>query len=356
MKKKIIFIISELSQGGTQKTVQQLISKCLIDSFEVCVITFEKEKKINLKNLKYYALNLKKKSGNKFFGMISNIKRIFLIREVLKKNEGSCIISFLPSTNILVILANIFINNKLIIAERNNPKNQPIDIIWKLFRRIFYRFPNKIICNSRESLNYFQTYYPKKKIMYIPNYVNLQKQIRKKPSKIILSIGRMHFQKGFDILINGFEKSCARSLGWKLVIIGNGSEKMKLSNLINKLNLKNYVKLINFTNPYKWYKKANIFVLLSRYEGTPNVVLEAASQKIPIIISRGTGGALDFIKNNKSGLVLKRNSADEACKSINLLIKNSNLGKKFANQAFKKIKYFSNIETIYMSWKKVITQ
>ena len=52
MKKKIIFIISELSQGGTQKTVQQLISKCLIDSFEVCVITFEKEKKNKFKEPK----------------------------------------------------------------------------------------------------------------------------------------------------------------------------------------------------------------------------------------------------------------------------------------------------------------
>ena len=164
----------------------------------------------------------------------------------------------------------------------------------------------------------------------------------------------MHLQKGFEILINGFNKSCACKYGWKLVLIGDGPEKKNLFKLVNKLNLRKYVKILNFTEPRKWYKSCGIFALLSRYEGMPNVVLEASSFKLPIIVSKGTGGALDFIINNKTGLVTKNNSTNEVSKKINILVENKSLRKKLGINAFKKIKPITDYEKIYSYWKEII--
>ena len=86
----------------------------------------------------------------------------------------------------------------------------------------------------------------------------------------------------------------------------------------------------------------------------PNVVLEAASAKLPIILSKGTGGALDYIVNNKSGIILKTNSSNELSKKINKLTSNKNLRKRLGHEAFKKIEHFTDFEKIYMYWKKVI--
>ena len=354
--KKIIFIISELNYGGTQKTVIKLIENLIKDNFFIDIITFEKTKKKFFKNKKinYVPLNLFTKSKNKLFGILNNINRVFLIRKILKKKQESIVLCFLPSTNIISLIANLFLKNKIIISERNDTKNQPIGYIWAVLRIIFYRFASVIVCNSKQSFSYLKTFVPKKKLKYIPNYIDIKKNLRTYPKKIILSIGRMHLQKGFEILINGFNKSWACKYGWKLVLIGNGPEKKNLFKLVNKLNLRKYVKILNFTDPTKWYKSCGIFALLSRYEGMPNVVLEASSFKLPIIVSKGTGGALDFIINNKTGLVTKDNSANEASKKINLLLENKSLRKKLGINAFKKIKPISDYEKIYSYWKEII--
>ena len=354
--KKIIFIISELNYGGTQKTVIKLIENLIKDNFFIDIITFEKTKKKFFKNKKinYVPLNLFTKSKNKLFGILNNINRVFLIRKILKKKQESIVLCFLPSTNIISLIANLFLKNKIIISERNDTKNQPIGYIWAVLRIIFYRFASVIVCNSKQSFSYLNTFVPKKKLKYIPNYIDIKKNLRTYPKKIILYIGRMHLQKGFEILINGFNKSWACKYGWKLVLIGNGPEKKNLFKLVNKLNLRKYVKILNFTEPTKWYKSCGIFALLSRYEGMPNVVLEASSFKLPIIVSKGTGGALDFIINNKTGLVTKDNSANEASKKINLLLENKSLRKKLGINAFKKIKPISDYEKIYSYWKEII--
>ena len=354
--KNIIFLISELSSGGTQKTVLKLIKRFSKDNFYIDILTFEKKKKINFfnKRINYVPLGASEKSTNIISAIFNNINRVFLIRKILKTKRNSTLLCFLPSTNIIGLIANFFLRNCVIISERNNVKKQPIGLIWSILRFIFYRFANIITCNSKETKKYLNNFTSKKKIKYIPNYVKVKKNIKTNPQKIILSIGRMHAQKGFDILINGFKKSNACKSGWKLVLIGNGPDRQKLMFLVKKLNLKKYVRFINFTNPDIWFKKAGIFALLSRYEGMPNVVLEASSYKLPILISNQTGGALDFIKNNESGLILKNTSFYEVSNNINKLIDSSILRKKIGNKAFKKINYFSDFEKIYKYWNEII--
>ena len=354
--KRIIFLISELNYGGTQKTVIKLVEKLIKDNFFIDIVTFEKTKNEFLKNdkINYIPLDLFTKSKNKVFGILNNINRVLLVRKIFKKKQESIVICFLPSTNIIGLIANFFLKNKIIISERNDTKNQPIGRIWSILRIVFYRFSNIVVCNSKQSLGYLNTFVPKEKLKYIPNHIDIKKDLRTSPKKIILSIGRMHLQKGFDILINGFNQSYAYKYGWKLVLIGNGPEKKNLLKLVNKLNLEKYVKFYNFRKPIKWYKRSGIFALLSRYEGTPNVVLEASSFKLPIIVSKGTGGALDFIINNKTGLIIKNNSPNEVSKKINKLIQNATLRKKLGVNAFEKIKNISNYETIYAYWKEII--
>ena len=162
--KKIIFIISELNYGGTQKTVIKLIENLIKDNFFIDIITFEKTKKKFFKNKKinYVPLNLFTKSKNKLFGILNNINRVFLIRKILKKKQESIVLCFLPSTNIISLIANLFLKNKIIISERNDTKNQPIGYIWAVLRIIFYRFASVIVCNSKQSFSYLKTFVPKK--------------------------------------------------------------------------------------------------------------------------------------------------------------------------------------------------
>ena len=89
-------------------------------------------------------------------------------------------------------------------------------------------------------------------------------------------------------------------------IVGRGELKNKLQDYIKKNNLKNSVKILNFTNnPYPYINQADLFVLSSKYEGLPNVILESLVLKKFVISSSCRTGPKEILLNGKGGLLLK---------------------------------------------------
>ena len=128
------------------------------------------------------------------------------------------------------------------------------------------------------------------------------------PKKInIVAVGRLHKQKGFDILIKSMKKVVNRNPNFFLHIIGKDKgEEENLKELINKLDLNNYVKLYGFqNNPYKFYYYSDLYVLSSRWEGLPNTVLENLYLEKPIISTRCIPFMDKLIQNNKNGILVK---------------------------------------------------
>ena len=83
---------------------------------------------------------------------------------------------------------------------------------------------------------------------------------------------------------------------FRLLIVGYGSEKEHLQNFINKFHLKKYVKIIFAKNPYKFIKMSDVFISSSKFEGLPNVLLEAAYLNKYIISSNCKTGPKEIIK------------------------------------------------------------
>ena len=101
-------------------------------------------------------------------------------------------------------------------------------------------------------------------------------------SPIVLGVGRLTAQKRFDLLINAFALIKHRDA--QLIILGEGAERSKLLNLIAVLGLSDRVTLLGFvTNVAQQYCQADLFVLSSRYEGLPAVVLEAMAANCPVL-------------------------------------------------------------------------
>ena len=105
--------------------------------------------------------------------------------------------------------------------------------------------------------------------------------------KKFLAIGRFSpMHKGFDLLIQAFALFAQKNQDWQLDIVGDGPEKAQLAQMISENNLEKRVKLHPFTNEIqKYYSTASIYVLSSRWEGMPLVLVEAMSHGLPIIAS-----------------------------------------------------------------------
>ena len=139
---------------------------------------------------------------------------------------------------------------------------------------------------------------------------------KSKGNKYALAIGRLEKVKGFDLLIQSW-----KNIKTNLVIVGSGKEKTNLISLINKFNLNNKIKIIDYVNKddlKNFYKDACVLIISSRNEGGPRVALEALFLEIPVL-STNVGHMniilpqeLLAIKNNKDSLQkLLENYVDE---------------------------------------------
>ena len=106
-------------------------------------------------------------------------------------------------------------------------------------------------------------------------------------SKRFLTIGRFTpLHKGIDILIEAFNLFAQKNKEWKLDIVGEGTEEKTFRKLIERYKLEDRVTIHPFTNNIqKHYSEAQVYVLSSRWEGMPLVLVEAMSHGLPIVTS-----------------------------------------------------------------------
>ena len=190
---------------------------------------------------------------------------------------------------------------------------------------------------------------------------NLKGEIRKTKrenpkEKIILTIARLTHQKNIEILIKSFSKSIAFKKKWKLIIIGDGEEKKKLYELSKKLNVfKSIIFMKKIRKIDIWYKKASIFILPSKYEGMPNVIIEAMQSKTAIIGSNILGIKY-FIKNKLNGIIFKNNDENSLIKKINLLVNNSKLRDKLAQNGKNSINKYIRYNNFLGIWENQLNK
>ena len=116
-----------------------------------------------------------------------------------------------------------------------------------------------------------------------------------------------------------------------------------MNNYINENNLKRLIKIINYKkNPFPYLKKSNLFVLSSKYEGLPNVLLEALTLKKFIVSSNCPTGPSEILDNGKNGLLFKVGDYKELAKKIIFFQSNKKLCLKMILNGNKRLKRFDH--------------
>ena len=121
---------------------------------------------------------------------------------------------------------------------------------------------------------------------------------------VFLSIGRLTEQKDFTLLLKSFAR-LRQQLDARLIILGEGELRSDLEALITELNLTDSVSLPGFVkNPYPYLKAASAFVLSSRWEGLPTVLIEALACGCPVIATDCPSGPQEILAGGKYGFLV----------------------------------------------------
>lgn len=238
-------------------------------------------------------------------------KRFFLslwpLYRTLQQLKPRVIVSTMAHMNFMVLLLKPFLprGTKIIVREANVPSSLvdgvKLKFLVKWGYKILYPFADMVISPSQKIIDEFTNYLhmDTRRHVLLRNPVDVkriracasEKFFAKKGGSVnFVAVGRLHYQKGFDRLI----EACAHlkmSPDWSLTIYGEGKEREALETQIARLGLQNKIKLAGLTdNPWAPMAAADALLLSSRWEGLPNAVLESLAVGTPVIAMAEAGG------------------------------------------------------------------
>ena len=362
MQRRIAVVIADLGGGGAQRVLHGLVLDWLKSDIEVTVITISgNDKDVYLFPLKVkrIALDLALPSTSLLSAISKNIKRVMGLRRAIIASQAPVVLSFIGATNILVVFASLLLGKRVVVSERNDPASQPIDIVWKLLRWVTYPLANKVVTNNRKSMSYLIKFVGSQNLIYIPNNGSVQFAdevfIKKKPKKIVLAVGRLHPQKAFDVAVDAFSQSSLPEKDWRLVILGEGNQRTLLEEQARRLKLANHILLPGFKPDIApWYKDAACLLVTSKYEGTPNVVLEAAYCGVPVIVSGQAGDAPLIIDKLGFGITVETGSAEDFASALDRFVQSERNQFAAYTHVKKILSEEFNDDAIFAKWNEIL--
>ena len=164
---------------------------------------------------------------------------------------------------------------------------------------------------------------------------------------ILLTVGRLHHEKGLDILIQACKKLKDENIVFQSQIIGIGEERRNLERLIQQSDLEDRVRLFGHKTQeevFSFLKKSTLMVLPSRVEGVPMVLMEAMAFKVPVISTR-IYGIPELVEDGKSGFLVDPEDVDSLTDRIKKLLFDENLRKRFQEAGYEKVSREFNLKT-----------
>jgi len=303
-KISIIFILPDLETGGAERIVTTIANHLPREFFEPKIMLLRKEGGyLEIVNDDVEIINLKTPR-------IRN--SLFPILKEIRKRKPDIIFSGFGEVNAyLSFFIKLFPKTKFIARETNVVSQHVTRKEIKFFYK-FYNNYDKIICQSDDMMNDLVENFNirKHKLVKINNPVDfdfIEEKLKNssKPEsysedfKNVVAIGNLSSRKGFDNLLKVF--SHLKNEKIMLHILGDGRDKELLHQMKKKMDLENVIFHGQQKNPYQFLKFADLFILSSRYEGFPNVLLEAGACGIFALTNNCPGGISEIIQPGING-------------------------------------------------------
>ncbi|CZE47024.1 glycosyltransferase [Campylobacter geochelonis] len=347
---KILFVISTLGFGGAER-VCSLLSSRFAKDFEVCIAKFDKSEPFYELNSDIKLVNLDFGVGEK--GFLGNIKKrfgkIFLLRKFIKDEKFDCVISFMDSTNILVLMATRSLKIPIFVSEHTSFELVK-DKIWDKLKRIFYPRANGLSVLTHDDYRYYKKFVKNVNVIYNP-FFGEQKAVLQKQN-LVLFAGRLIKLKGCDLFLKAIFKLDKKLIdSWEFAVAGSGESERELKNLAKELGIK--VKFLgNVKNIDEIYKKSKILVSSSYVEGLGNTLIEAIYYECARISSKTSGGC-ELIRDEFDGLLFEVGNSNQLSQKLGTLMQSDEKITQITKNAKLKIAEF-DIETIYQKWLNML--
>ena len=320
--RNICFLAGNLNHsGGTERVTSVIANELIKNNYKVSILSLVDGKNpfftLN-KDIQTYSLYPKEISFKKNF-----VHATYKIRQFVKRHEVDVVIVVDSNSCLFTVPALVGLGIKHICWEHFNFNNDLGRYSRRLARQLAARYCDSIVTlTERDKQYWLKGTRHKSQIIAIANPCPFPPQNYSKQGNThtVLTVGELTEVKGFDLLLEAWIQINKVMPDWKLVIVGEGDDRKKLTGFIKKYNLMDSVDLVGrISDVSKYYKEAEIFCLSSRFEGFPMVLLETLAFGLPVVSFDCDTGPAEILEDTGSILVPKNNIDQLASSLINLM-------------------------------------
>lgn len=357
---KIIHIITSLDKGGAETHLYNLATDQSKINNQVIVLYFKGQgfwkKELNASGIKTYFFPIKN-----LFNLYNLVILYFQITKVVNEFKPSIIHAHLSLAELIGLCIKLRYGNKIkliitkhldsFLLEGSSGKNKKIPGIF--IEKIIFKFSSHIIFISSHVKKYFLKKIILKKNLFSVIYygykikkinIKIKNKLKKKynlkkNNLKLCTIARHAKQKNLEFLIKTFSKIIyEKKINATLIIVGKGDQTKRLKMLAKEQYVDQKIIWISYCKDIEeLLKNMDIFCLTSYYEGFGLVLLEAISQKIPIIAAK-VSAIPEIIKDNYSGVLYESNNHEKFLLGINKIMKSKSFKKKITSNSLVSLK------------------
>lgn len=365
----LVLVISSLGGGGAERVLSTLANAWASRGDSVALITIgnqDGDVYPLAPAVRRIGLDLLRPSHNLLAAFRNNIQRRRALRRIIREVSPDLVLSFMTETNILTVWAVARLRIPVVVAERTSVANHPPRGIRRPFYRPAYRRADVVVAQTEAVARWLETRLGAR-VRVIPNPVtgrqlvpassrNRDEQPSREGRSSLIAMGRLHREKGFDLLIEAFAGVAGRFPEWDLVVLGEGSEQENLQRLAAKLGISDRVRMPGFQrNPDVALGRADAFVLSSRYEGMPNALMEAMACGLPCVSFDCPSGPGELIENEINGLLVPAGDVAGLAEALGRIMADPRLRERLG-EAARSISARYGLDAVLPQWDAVFVE
>ena len=324
---KVALLLRDLPAGGVEKVFINLAKGLLARGYRVDIVVFEKKGRfVDKVDKDIPVISLDGKQSYKSLRIWSLLKLTKNLANYIRNNDVCWLISAKEQANFVAVATKLTLCPaiKILITRHvplvGNNAGRDASAFTRLLYRFFLHHADALVAVSQGVKDQICSLVPAEKTHKVHCIANpvISSQMFKKAGQpiensdsvafkegfLIVSAGRLSWQKGFDILLKAVSIVRKKFL-INLIILGDGNEKAALLQCAEKLGISDMVEFAgDVDNPYPYFKRADVYVLSSRYEGLPTVLIEAVTLNNNIVATDCLTGPREILRKSGCGTLV----------------------------------------------------
>lgn len=335
----ILFFHYSMQSGGAERTIALLSDYSFRQGDAVTIVTMDDEPSFYLLNpsINHIRLSICRQSKNLLKAIEGNLRSIRKIKNVFLKCQPDVVLCFGPNSILLSFLAKGGMKYKIIGSEVANPFESKSNF-WSKGKRIISTLCDGFIFQTEGARHYYPLSLQNKSIVLSNSIAAVADfEASERPweeRKNLCAVGRIDEGKCFDDLITAFAKVHEKHPEVKLDLYGDGPCRSELETMSANLGLQKFIVFHGRCNTIlEEYSKHKIFVMTSRSEGMPNVLMEALASGCACVSTDCDFGPSELIRDGENGFLVPVHDTNAMAEKICLLLDDDTICQRFSKRA-----------------------